>query len=62
VIDLGTVLWMVGLLLVAAAGGWALAGAVGAVAAVGFVLVLEGAAVDLSAGGRSVPARDRERV
>jgi hypothetical protein len=59
VIDVGSVLWMVGLVLVAGALGWAVAGPVGAVVGVGVVLVVLGAVVDLASAPRPEPARDR---
>lgn len=60
-IDVGSVLWMVGLVLLAGAVGWAVAGLVGAVGAVGAVLIALGAVVDLAAVPRPEPARDRVR-
>jgi hypothetical protein len=59
-IDVGTVLWMVGLVLVAGSVGWWAAGAVGAVAGVGLALIVLGAVVDLVAPPRpAVSPRDR---
>jgi hypothetical protein len=59
VIDVGTVLWMVGVVLVAGAVGWAVAAAVGAVAGVGVALVVLGVVVDMAAAPRPERARDR---
>lgn len=60
-IDTGTVMWLVGLVLVAAAVGFAVAGLVGTVGAVGLVLLVVGVVVDLAAApARPAPARDRE--
>jgi hypothetical protein len=62
VIDVGTVVWMLGLAILAGAIGWALGGPCGAVGAVGAMLSLEGMALDLyPPSPRSEPARDRAR-
>lgn len=62
-IDVGTVLWMVGLVLLAGAIGAAVAGLLGAVGAVGLVLIGVGVVVDVVAAPIApAPARKREVI
>lgn len=61
--DVGTVMWMVGCLVIAGAVGFALGGLVAAAASVGCVLVVLGVFADLAGGPRSErDERDRAGI